>query len=113
MSPRSKVPTLGDMIQSSGWLSLRCLQCSRDRVINAFEAAHRYGHDLTIPEVRALVRSRCKSEPCVASVGFALDHQIPKVVKAKRSNSEGPRVGVIDSDLQGQTGDYRPKQSAS
>ena len=78
-------PTLADHLASGRWLSLRCLGCSRERVITMWEAAHRYGHDLTVPEVRALIWARCRaSKACSASVGLALEHETPKVGKGAK-----------------------------
>ena len=79
----TKQPNLSAMIEANQWLSIRCTQCAREKALNAYEAAHRYGHDLTVPEVRAVIRARCRSADCNASVGIALDHEIPKLLKAK------------------------------
>ena len=78
-----KALTLSNLIETGGWLSIRCTNCSREKVLNAFEAAHRYGHDLSIPEVRAVIRARCKSTGCHANIGLALPHQIPTVQRTK------------------------------
>lgn len=74
----AKSPTLAQHLVMDDWLHLRCLTCDRDRVMSMWEACHRYGHDVTIPEVRAILLGRCRIQPCAATVGLAMEYQKPK-----------------------------------
>jgi hypothetical protein len=73
----TKSPTLAEHRTADDWLHLRCMLCDRDKIISMWEACHRYGHDLTVPEVRAVITARCKIKPCQAMIGTALDHLKP------------------------------------
>jgi hypothetical protein len=79
MSP--KFPTLADHRSVGDWLRLHCLLHERETVMSMWEACHRYGHDLTVPEVRALLLARCRIQPCQATVGLAAEYQKPKPTK--------------------------------
>ena len=81
--PRQKVTRLATMIDTGDYLSIRCTHCGRERVVSAYEAVHKWGHDTTIPEVRALIQNRCRSADCRASIGLALQHEIPTTAKTK------------------------------
>jgi hypothetical protein len=80
-SSAPKETSLADHLATGRWLHFRCLTCDRDKVISMWEATHRYGHDLTVSEVRRLVHGRCGTEPCRAEIGIALEHQVPKAEK--------------------------------
>jgi hypothetical protein len=79
-----RIRTLHEMTERGEWLSIGCTFCGRPpKVVSAYEAAYKYGHALTIPEVRAVVKARCSSEKCGLHLGLALEHQIPTVPKGR------------------------------
>ena len=78
-----KLPTLADYCSVGDWLHMRCVLHDRDTVVSMWEACHRYGHDVTIPELRTLLQGRCRIQPCQATVGLAMEYQKPKYAGEK------------------------------